>query len=112
MNTLAAGSGHRNGPRPRLALAILPVAAPADAQRNGHGRHGHGRDQDAAFHAMQQGEILPLNVILSRVRVPGQYIGADLDAAGAIYRLSFMRGGEVIRVHVDARTGRTLGVSR
>ena len=27
MNTLAAGSGHRNGPWPRLALAILPVAA-------------------------------------------------------------------------------------
>ena len=93
-----------------LALMALPLAAvPADAQ----GR-GRGRDQDAAFHARQQGQILPLNVILSRVRVRNaQYIGADLDDSGAVYRLTFMGpGGQVVRVHVDARTGRTLEVSR
>jgi hypothetical protein len=90
-----------------LALAALPLAAPADAQ---HGRGGH-RDQDAAYQARQQGQILPLHVILTRVRVPGaQYIGADLE--GGVYRLTFMRGGDVVRVHVDARTGRPLGMSR
>jgi uncharacterized membrane protein YkoI len=93
-----------------LALAALPLAAPADAQ--GRGR-GHGRDQDAAYQARQQGQILPLHVIITRVRVPGaQYIGADLDPSGAVYRLTFMRGGDVIRVHVDARTGRPMGMSR
>jgi hypothetical protein len=90
-------------------VAALLYAAPGDTQ----GRGRHGRDQDAAYHAMQQGDILPLNVILSRVRVRGaQYIGADLDPSGSVYRLTFMRGQDVIRLHVDARTGRPLGLSR
>jgi hypothetical protein len=97
-----------------ILATALSAASVADAQRGrGHGRHGHDRDQDAAFHAMQQGQILPLSVILSRVRVRGaRYLGADLDPSGSVYRLSFMRGGDVIRVHVDARTGRPLGTSR
>jgi uncharacterized membrane protein YkoI len=92
-----------------LALAALPLAGHADAQGRGRGH----RDQDAAYQARQQGQILPLHVIITRVRVQGaQYIGADLDPSGAVYRLTFMRGGDVIRVHVDARTGRPLGMSR
>ena len=95
-----------------LAASIF-AAAPADAQRRGHAQRAHSRDQDAAYHAMQQGQILPLNTILSRVRVRGaQYIGADLDPTGSIYRLTFMRGGDVIRLHVNARTGQPLGISR
>ncbi|HEX8654000.1 MAG TPA: hypothetical protein VF693_02095 [Allosphingosinicella sp.] len=96
---------------PIALLASLVFVAPADAQ----GRRGHGgRDQDAAYRAMQQGDILPLNVILSRVRVRNaRYIGADLDPSGSIYRLTFMgAGGNVVRLHVDARTGRPLGFSR
>ena len=92
-------------------LATLLHVVPADAQGRGRGRPV--RDQDAAYQAMQQGDILPLSVILSRVRVRGaQYIGADLDPSGSVYRLTFMRGPDVIRVHVDARTGRPLGMSR
>jgi uncharacterized membrane protein YkoI len=93
-------------------LATLVYAAPAATQ--GRGRPVHQRDQDAAFHAMQQGDILPLNVILARVRVNNaRYIGADLDPSGAIYRLTFMGpDGTVVRLHVDARTGRPLGFSR
>lgn len=91
-------------------LATLLYAAPGDTQ----GRGRHGRDQDAAYHAMQQGDILPLNVILSRVRVRNaQYIGADLDESGSVYRLTFMGpGGNVVRLHVDARTGRPMGFTR
>jgi uncharacterized membrane protein YkoI len=92
-------------------LAVAATAIPADAQPAGHIRAAHQRDQDAVYHGRQQGEILPLPVILSRVRVRGaQFIGADLD--GQVYRLTFMRGSDVIRVHVDARTGRTLGYTR
>ena len=94
------------------ATALLLSAGPAEAQSRGrgHDRHGHHRDQDAAFHAMRQGEILPLHAILARVRVPGaQYIGAELDPRGTVYRLKFMRGGEVIWLDVDARSGRVLG---
>jgi hypothetical protein len=92
------------------ALAALLSAAPGGTQGRGH----QNREQDAAYHAMQQGDILPLNVILSRVRVRnGRYIGADLDDAGSVYRLTFIdAGGNVVRLHVDARTGRPLGISR
>jgi hypothetical protein len=93
------------------ALAALVPALPADAQTRSPVRAAHQRDQDAVYHGRQQGDILPLPVILSRVNVRGaQFIGADLD--GQVYRLTFMRGPDVIRVHVDARTGRTLGFSR
>jgi uncharacterized membrane protein YkoI len=93
-----------------VALAALTYAAPAATQGRGRPQ----RDQDAAFHAMQQGDILPLNVILSRVRVNNaRYIGADLDPSGTIYRLTFMGpDGTVVRLHVDARTGRPLGFTR
>jgi hypothetical protein len=92
-------------------LATLVYAAPGDTQ--GRGR-GHDRDQDAAYRALHQGDILPLSVILSRVRLRNaRFIGADLDSAGAVYRLTFMgAGGNVVRLHVDARTGRALGFSR
>jgi hypothetical protein len=95
----------------RLAVALIAAAAvllpaSADAQGRGHGRRD--REQDAAFQAMQEGRILPLGAILSRVRIPGaQYIGAEFN--GAVYRLKYMRGGEVIWIDVDARTGRVLG---
>jgi hypothetical protein len=93
-------------------VASLAYAAPGATQ--GHGR-GHGqRDQDAAYRALQQGDILPLDVILSRIRIRnGRFIGADLDPSGTIYRLTFMGSrGEVVRFHVNARTGQALGVSR
>ena len=95
-----------------LLATTLLYSAPGDSQGRGRGRPV--RDQDAAYQAMQQGEILPLSVILSRVRVRNaRYIGADLDDSGTVYRLTFMGpGGEVIRLHVDARNGRALGFSR
>ena len=93
-----------------LFAALVPAVS-ADAQNRGNMRAPHQRDQDAVYHGRQQGDILPLPVILSRVQVRGaQFIGADLE--GSVYRLTFMRGPDVIRVHVDARTGRTLGFTR
>jgi hypothetical protein len=92
------------------AAAIIP-AAPVEAQGQSRARPAHQRDQDAVYHGRQQGDILPLPVILQRVQVRGaQFIGADLD--GTVYRLTFMRGADVIRVLVDGRTGRTLAISR
>ena len=87
-----------------LAVAGLAVlAAPGDAR--GLQRL---REQDAAYRAAQQGQILPLPMIRSRIRVPGAvFIGAEFD--GRIYRLKYMRGPEVIWIDVDARSGRILG---
>ena len=86
-----------------LMLALAATALPAEAR----GLQAI-REQDAAYRAAQQGEILPLPLIRSRIRVPGaQFIGAEFD--GRIYRLKYMRGAEVIWIDVDARTGRILG---
>jgi hypothetical protein len=87
-----------------LALAGLTAAAlPADAR----GLQSM-REQDRAYRAAQQGEILPLPAIRSRIRVPGaQFIGAEFD--GRVYRLKYMRGSDVIWIDVDARSGRVIG---
>lgn len=88
-----------------LAAGLLLTAPGADAQRVSAQRGG---EQDAAYRAMSNGDILPLPVIRSRVRVPGaEYIGAEFD--GRVYRLKYMRGAEVIWIDVDARTGRVIG---
>jgi hypothetical protein len=85
------------------AAGLAASASPAGAQ----GLQGM-REQDRAYRAAQQGEILPLPMIRSRIRVPGaQYIGAEFD--GRVYRLKYMRGADVIWIDVDARTGRVLG---
>ena len=94
----------------RLPVSLLLAglawsSSPAEAQRLAPTRGG---EQDAAYQAMRQGEILPLSRIRARITVPGaQFIGVEFD--GRIYRLKFMRGPEVIWIDVDARTGRIVG---
>jgi hypothetical protein len=85
------------------AAGLAATALPADAR----GLQSM-REQDRAYRAAQQGEILPLPMIRSRIRIPGaEFIGAEFD--GRVYRLKFMRGSDVIWVDVDARTGRIVG---
>ena len=87
-----------------LAAGLIWSAQPADAQRL---RPMRG-EQEAAYEATQQGQILPFNVIRQRIRVPGaQFIGVEI-LENRIYRLKYMRGSEVIWIDVDARTGRVL----
>jgi hypothetical protein len=88
-----------------LLAGLAWSASPVEAQRLNATRGG---EQDAAYQAMRQGEILPLSQIRARINVPGaQFIGVEFD--GRIYRLKFMRGPEVIWIDVDARTGRVVG---
>ena len=90
---------------PLIAAAGLVVPSAADAAS-----WPRFRDREQAQRGVQQGDILPLNVIRERIRIPGaELIGADLIAEGTRYRLRFMRGVNVIWVDVDARTGRILG---
>ena len=103
-----------------LLFAALGLATPALARdgHDGRDRHGgHGprepgearglgrlREQDNAYRAMQQGRIRPLPEIRARINIPGaEFIGVEFD--GRIYRLKYMRGGEVIWIDVDAETG-------
>ena len=92
--------------RLRLLLATVLLAAPA-LPADARGLQSM-REQDRAYRAAQQGQILSLPEIRSRIRMPGaQFIGAEFD--GRIYRLKYMRGAEVIWIDVDARSGRVLG---
>ncbi|HYJ51943.1 MAG TPA: hypothetical protein VEW04_02120, partial [Allosphingosinicella sp.] len=67
---------------------------------------GLGREQNNAYRAMQQGQILSLPQIRARIHVPGaEYIGAEM-VGPTIYRLKYMRGPNVIWIDVDAASGR------
>ncbi len=87
-----------------VAFVALSLAAPATAQRRG--------DHSQAFQAHKSGKVLSLREIEDRVlpRMRGStYLGPEYE--GGVYRLKFMRGGSVIWVDVDARTGTMLGRS-
>jgi hypothetical protein len=96
-----------------LLIAALGLAMPAVA-RDGRGRDAREqrglnrlREQDNAYRATQQGRIRPLPEIRARINVPGaDFIGVEFD--GRIYRLKYMRGGEVIWIDVDAQTGQVV----
>jgi hypothetical protein len=90
------------------ALTVHVGATPlaAQTQRN--------RDQEAAAEARRAGQIRPLREIEGRVvpRMVGtRYLGPEFDPATSVYRLKFMRGGTVIWVDVDGRTGAVIGRS-
>ena len=88
-----------------LLIAALGLATPAVA-RDARDQRGLNRlrEQDNAYRATQQGRIRPLPEIRARINVPGaEFIGVEFD--GRIYRLKYMRGGEVIWIDVDAETG-------
>jgi len=83
------------------------MAAPASAdQRRG--------EHEAAYSAARSGSILPFPEIRHRVmpRMGGaSLMGFDYDEGAAVYTLKLMRGGSVIWVDVDARTGTIIGRS-
>ena len=86
-----------------VGLAVAPALANAQGglQRN---------EQNGAYRAMQQGNILPFPEIRRRVSVTvpnAQYIGVEI-IGGVVYRFKFMRGAEVIWIDVDARSGRII----
>lgn len=86
-----------------LLMAVLAagaLATVADARKPQ-------REESAAYRATQQGRILPLRQIESRVMPHmrgADYLGPELHG-NSTYRLKFMRDGRVIWVDIDARTG-------
>jgi hypothetical protein len=89
------------------ALLLSPVSA-------GVARPPHDREQDEAFRATREGRFVPLRAVEDRI-VPQMrgfhYLGVELDARAARYRLKFMRGPQVVWIDVDARTGGVVGRS-
>lgn len=96
---------HRLSSLVALALAGLIALAPlpAEAQQRR-------ADQDAALESRQAGRAMPLRVIERRVMQQmrgADYLGNPIYFEDRnTYRMTFMRAGQVIRVEVDAQSGR------
>ena len=72
------------------------------------------RDVDEVYAARNAGQVMPLHQIEQRIvpRMTGaDYLGPEFDASTGVYRLKFMRGGQVIWVDVDGRNVSILGRS-
>lgn len=98
--------------RIRLAIlaglaALLVVPGMAEAQSRS--------EQDAAYESRQQGRAMPLRVIERRVitQMRGyDYLGNPIYFQRRnIYRFSFIRENEVVRVDADAGSGRIVNRS-
>ncbi|WP_238147117.1 PepSY domain-containing protein [Rhizorhabdus dicambivorans] len=94
--------------KPLVALlsALLFVAAsPASAERN------RVPEQDALRNGVRSGEYIPYQEMRARAqgRVDGQMIGSEFDPGTGRYRFKFQRGGSVIWMDMDGRTGREVG---
>lgn len=84
------------------AVFAAGAVVPAEAAR---------RDQDAAFEAVRSGRSKPLPVLERRVlpQIRGDYLGRpEYDPSENMYRMKFMRGGSVIWIDVDGRTGQII----
>jgi hypothetical protein len=98
-----------------LAFACLLAAPSAAWSEPAQKMKKHpNADHRDAHEARIQGRILPLREIERRV-VPqmrgSQYIGFDFDAGTSVYTMKFLRGGNVIWVEVDGRSGQVIGRS-
>ncbi|GEC58362.1 putative membrane protein YkoI [Bradyrhizobium japonicum] len=91
----------------RIALLLVTfasTAAPTVA------RDDDPKRRDAVRRAVEAGEVLPLSQILERVRgkVPGDITGIEINREEGRWLYEFRvidRGGRVLEVHVDARSG-------
>lgn len=105
---MRAEAGSRGGQlRPQ---SYQPHAWPRPARSAQRGEH------DDARRGVEQGEILPLDVVLRgvRSRYPGRLLDAHLTGGGSNprYKIKMLtnNGSEVVLVTCDARTGSIIGV--
>jgi len=94
--------------KPFAAMAValsLAASVPVAAERN------HVPEQDALRNGVRAGEYLPYQEMRARAqgRVDGQMIGSEFDPGTGRYRFKFQRGGSVIWMDMDGRTGREVG---
>lgn len=91
---------------PLVALLVAVGFAPVLADEGDH---------DRARAALERGEVLPLRTVLDKVEreYPGKVVEVELEHEHGkwIYEIRLLRdGGALVRVDVDARDGRVLGV--
>lgn len=97
-----------------ITLAIMLSLAPLPALAGWHG-DGRDHDHDRARHAVQAGEVLPLQTILDKVarEFPGDVIETELEDEDdcPVYEIKLITPeGRVMKIIYDARDGRVLKV--
>ena len=93
-------------PLAAMSVAIVfAMSSPSLAERN------RVPEQDALREGVRSGEFLPYQEMRARAqgRVDGQMIGSEFDPGTGRYRFKFQRGGSVIWMDMDGRTGREVG---
>lgn len=82
------------------------VSSPVTAQAR--------NDQERAREEMRAGRVMSSQEIERRVipQVKGEYLGFEYNGIASVYRLKFIRDGQVIWIDVDARTARVMRVSK
>lgn len=96
---------------PMLALWLALNACAAFADDVGKRRQDH----DAALTAVQHGEVLPLEAVLSEARkaVRGEVVGVELERARGnwVYEIKIIASGNsMVQIYVDARTTKILEI--
>lgn len=91
-------------------MAVLIAAFASLTAVPSFARDDESQRRDAVRRAVEAGEVLPLAQILEKVRgkVSGDITGIEINREGGRWRYEFRvidRGGRVLEVHVDARSG-------
>lgn len=107
-------TGSRPGVRTWRRLAVLALALPLLTPA---ARADDRRDHERARAAVQAGQVLPLPALLERVQrqAPGQVLEVELEQEDGrwIYELKLLQpGGQLVKLEVDAATGKLLAVKR
>jgi hypothetical protein len=95
-----------------VALAVFALVSFGVPQAEALGRK---HEQDAARRAMLDGEVMPFSIIKRRVEAEmgdATYLGSEFNASSNRYRLKYVKGGKVVWVDVDGRTGDITGWAR
>lgn len=100
-------NGGENRPMKWFSVVLMVLLLPMSPQVWAH------RDQDRARQAVQSGQILPLNKVLTQVEAqhPGQVLEVELEQKGGrwLYEIKVIDAtGQMMRLHVDATTGAIL----
>ncbi len=100
----------------RSALALAAVMAGL-ALPLGASAHNYHADHEQARQAVAAGEALPLRVVLGRIApdYPGRVMNIQFqrDHGAWVYRIRVLqKGGELLKLKVDALTGKVIDVKR
>lgn len=96
-----------------LTAALLSVTGSAAAWAQPWQDDYGGRQQDHARHAVQAGQVMPLDRIIAQIssHTPGQLLRADgpsNQGGRMIYRILWDANGRQVEFIVDARSGQIL----